>query len=212
MIKTIILSLFTALPGAASSLDNEFNIAASYDVTVNVITISWKNDADRVQQFILQKTDDGQDWVNLDTLYNDDALIGQEIKWEYRKPLPGGSYYRLRAIVDENNSIYSKPVFVKVDPPLFEWGIFPDTKKDKLILQYQGRGKIIGVIHVLMQSMSGKPLFQSRVASNTKLIEIPVGNLGKGNYNIQLFVEGELIWTQNFKKQTLGTGMVCKLY
>ncbi len=198
-------------PGARA-LDTGFDIAAAYDEAVNIITISWKNEEQCTQQFILQKTDDGQYWTDLDTLYNDEALIGQEIRWEYRKPLPGGSYYRIKAIADENNFTCSKPVFVTVNPPLFEWGIESDTKKDKLTLQYLGRGKIKGVINVVMQRISGKVLFRSRLASNTKTIEIPVDNLGKGNYDIQLYVEGALIWSQHFKKQTLGSGMICKLF
>lgn len=213
MSKILILGFFMAMSPVARALDTGFDIAAAYDESVNVITISWKNEQQGTQQFILQKTDDGQYWTDLDTLYNDEALMGQEIRWEYRKPLPGGSYYRIKAIMDENNITCSKPVFVTVNPPLFEWRIAPDSKKDKLTLQYQGRGKIKGVINVVMQqSVAGKVLFRSRLASNTKTIDIPVGNLGKGSYDIQLYVEGALIWSQHFKKQTLGSGMICKLF
>jgi hypothetical protein len=211
MLKMFIGCFFTAMSAVASATDMGFSIAATYDETVNVITISWKNNEPCTQQFILQKSDNEQDWINVDTLYNSEVFNDQVINWEYRSPLRGGTYFRLEAVVDDFNSTFSKPVYVKIDPPLFEWGIDPESKKDKLTLQYEGRGKIKGVINVLMQSMSGRVLFRSRSSSTTKTIDIPVGNLGKGNYDIQIYVEGELIWSQHFKKQTIGSGMVCKL-
>ena len=193
-------------------MDKEFHIAASYDVAGNVVTISWKNDDPCTQQFILQGSEDEEEWANLDTLYNSIDFCGREVSWDYRSPVAGGYSYRLKAVIDEQNFSYSKPVFIKGRPSLFEWGVDDSSNNDKLVLQYEGKGKIKGVINVIMQSLGGQVFFKCRLSSNTRNIEIPIANLGKGRYDIRLNVEGKTIWRQRFKKQTMGAGMVCSLF
>jgi hypothetical protein len=212
MSKILCCVFFAAMVHIAPALDKDFHIAACYDIAVNVVTITWKNDEPCNQQFILQGSDDEEEWVNLDTLYNSSEFNDREISWEYRTPAPGGSSYRLKAVIDDYNFTYSKTVFVKGKPSLFEWRVDDSPGNEKLLLQYEGKGRIKGVINVLMQSLTGQVFFKARAASNTRNIEIPIANLGKGKYDIQLTVEGETIWRQRFKKQTMGSEMVCKLF
>lgn len=213
MLKILCCCFFTASYFIAPALDKNFNIAATYDESVNVVTISWKNEDHCVQEFILQRSIDEEVWIDLDTLYNSTEFMNREVSWEYRSPLPGGNSYRLKAVIDEYNFTCSLPVFVKAKPSLFEWNVEQKEKPDTLLLQYQGKGKIKGVINVLMQGLSGNIFYKARLASNTRSFEIPIANLGKGKYDIQIAVEGEVIWSQRFKKQTLDGGeMVCRLY
>ena len=194
MFKFIIICLLGAIPFGATALDNGFDITASYDETGRVVVISWKNNEACAQQFILQKSDDQQNWINVDTLFNAGELNEQMILWEDRDPVPGGYLYRLKAVTDEYNFCYSKPVFVKISPSLFEWTVDAGIKSDRLMLQYSGKGIINGVINILLQTRSGRILYRSRSSSSTTLINIPINNLGKGNYFVNMFVEGELIW------------------
>ena len=203
---------FTATAHIAAAMEKDFHIAASYDVAVDAITIIWKNDEPCSQQFILQGSVDDEEWTNLDTLYNSTDLYDRDVSWQYRTPVPGGYSYRLKAVVDDHNFTYSKPVFIKGRPSLFEWGVDDSSSNDKLVLRYEGKGKIKGVINVIMQSLGGQVFFKCRLSSNTRSIEIPIANLGKGRYDIRLKVEGETIWRQRFKKQTVGVGMVCSLF
>ena len=212
MRKILCCGFFAATVHIAPALDRDFHIAASYDVAVDVITINWKNDEPCIQMFILQGTEDEEEWINLDTLYNSAEFYDREVSWEYRKPVPGGSSYRLKAVIDDYNFTYSTPVFVKGKPSLFEWNVDDSSANDKLILQYQGKGRIKGVINVVMQSLGGQIFFKSRLSSNSRTIEIPIANLGKGKYDIRISVEGETIWRQRFKKQTMGSELVCKLF
>ena len=212
MRKILCCVFFAATVHIAPALDKDFHIAASYDVAVDVITINWKNNEPCTQMFILQGTEDEEEWINLDTLYNTAEFYDREVSWEYRKPLAGGGSYRLKAVTDDYNFTYSTPVFVKGKPSLFEWNVDDSSGNDKLILQYQGRGKIKGVINVVMQSLGGQVFFKSRLSSNARTIEIPIANLGKGKYDIRISVEGETIWRQRFKKQTMGSELVCKLF
>jgi len=212
MRKIICCVFFAATVHIAPALDKDFRIAASYDVAVNVITISWKNDEPCTEMFILQGSEDEEEWTNLDTLYNSPEFYNREVLWEYRTPVEGGSSYRIKAFIDDYNFTFSKAVYVKGKPSLFEWIVDDSSGNDKLILQYEGKGRIKGVINVVMQNLGGQSFFKSRFSSNTKTIEIPIANLGKGKYDIRLTVEGEIIWRQRFKKQTMGTELVCNLF
>ncbi len=212
MLKLLCCLFLAATVHNVSPLGGEFPVAAKYDAAVDVITLSWKNDDRCVKAFVLQRSEDEEEWINLDTLYNADVFYNQQVLWEYRTPFPGGSTYRLKAVIDDYNFTFSAPIFVKGKPSMFEWDVEEAPANDKLVLQYKGEGKIKGVINVALQNMTGLAFYKARLASNTKTIEIPIANLGMGKYDIKLSVEGETIWRQRFKKQSLGSEMVCKLF
>jgi hypothetical protein len=199
MIKLLIICLAGVSSLSATALENGFEINASYDPSSKSVVIKWKNNEQCASQFILQKSDDQQNWVNVDTLYNTEDFNEQMILWEDRNPVPGGFLYRLKTVVDDYNFSFSKPVYVKISPWIYDWSI-TENIKDRLVLQYAGSGLIEGVINVYMQTRSGKTLFKSRYSSFTTSIDIPVANLGKGNYYITMFVEGELIWKYKLVK------------
>lgn len=200
MFKLLFICFFSAISCGATALENGFDIAVSYDATGRSVIVSWKNNEANAQEFILQKSDDQQNWTNIDTLYNAGELNQQQILWEDRDPMPGGYLYRLKAVADENNFSYSKPVFVKVSASVYEWYVGMGNKKDKLTLQYTGKAIINGVINVLLQTRSGLLLYRSRSSSETTTITIPIDNLGAGNYYVNMFVEGELIWHYRFQR------------
>jgi hypothetical protein len=82
----------------------------------------------------------------------------------------------------------------------YNWVMYPVPVGEVLTLQYKGSEKITGVINILIRNMYGKILTRVRSASLNKIITIPVGNLGKGIYNISIIVEDEVIWNQQFVK------------
>ena len=200
MLKVFLICLLGSISFTSAALENGFDIAVSYDVVGKVVVISWKNNEDSAKQFILQKSDDQQTWVNVDTLYNTSDFNQQLILWEDRDPSPGGYLYRLKVIVDDLNYSFSKPVYVVISPSLFEWSVFSNRNQDKLNLQYTGKGIITGVINVLLQTRSGQVLFRSRSSSSTTSIDIPVKNLGRGDYYVNVFVDGDLIWHYRLQK------------
>src|SRR5438132_7344505 len=116
MRKIMCCVFFAATVHIAPALDKDFHIAASYDVVVNTVTIIWKNDEPCNQLFILQGSEDEEEWVNLDTLYNSSEFTDREVSWEYRTPAAGGSSYRLKAVVDDYNFTYSASIFLKGKP------------------------------------------------------------------------------------------------
>ena len=200
MFKMFVIGLMTVMPSFAAVAENGFDIAAIYDAQGKTVVIRWKNSDPCAYQFILQKSDDQQNWINIDTLFNTVDFNEQVILWEDRNPVPGGFLYRLKTVADEFNYSFSKPVYVNISRSVYEWSIEPNAKKDKLKAQYAGQANIDGVINVLLQTRSGKVLYRSRFSSFTTNFDIPVANLGKGNYYISFFVEGELIWKHRFSK------------
>lgn len=200
MSKMFVIGLMGVLSSFAAVAENGFDIAAIYDAQGKTVVIRWKNNEECAYQFILQKSDDQQNWINIDTLFNAEDFNEQVILWEDRNPVPGGFLYRLKTVVDDLNYSFSKPVYVNISRSVYEWNIEPDAKKDKLIAQYAGQANIDGVINVLLQTRSGKVLYRSRFSSFTTNFDIPVANLGKGNYYISFFVEGELIWKHRYSR------------
>lgn len=211
LLKIALCAVFFGVYFTSKAAFDDFSIGASYDNAANVITITWPNNDACVEFFVLQSSDNEEDWSNLDTLYNS-SVFDKQIIWEYRSPAPGGSSYRIMAVIDEHNANYSVPVFVKGQPSLYEWGVGEAISRDTLVLQYLGSGKIKGVINVSLQNARGTVLYKTRLGSMARTIEIPTSNLGKGKYDISITVGGEVIWRQRLKKQPLGADLICRLY
>jgi len=200
MFRILYIALLAAVSARGAVTENGFEIVASYDAMARIVEIRWKNKELQANLFILQKSSDQVEWTNLDTLYNAADFNEQLIIWEDRNPVPGGCLYRLKTVVDENNFTLSRPVYVEVNKAAFSWSNIPSYQNNLLKLHYTGTGTIGGVINLYIQTRGGKVLLRSRFSSFTRYIEVPVDNLGKGNYYISMFVEGELIWRERFIK------------
>ena len=79
--------------------------------------------------------------------------------------------------------------------------IYPNPVTDILKLAYKGHGDLKGVVFVQIQDATGKVVIKFRSGSMYKLIQIPVSNLQRGLYSIQLTVLDELMMSQKFIKQ-----------
>ena len=86
-------------------------------------------------------------------------------------------------------------------PQYNEWVIYPNPVTDILKLAYKGQGDLKGVVNVQIQDATGKVVIKFRSGSMYKLIQIPVSNLQKGFYFIQLTVMNKLMMNQKFIKQ-----------
>lgn len=81
------------------------------------------------------------------------------------------------------------------------WIIYPNPATDLLKLTYKGSGDLKGVVYVQIQDASGKIVIKYRSGSMYKTIQIPIPNLQKGAYFIQVTVLNELMMNQKFIKQ-----------
>ena len=96
---------------------------------------------------------------------------------------------------------FSNIATVEAKADKISWVIYPNPVSDFLNLVYEGKNIIKGVINVLVQDMTGKIVVRFRAASIYKKLEIPVSQLRKGLYIVQISVMNEIMMNQQFVKQ-----------
>lgn len=142
--------------------------------------------------------------------------------------LPGKNYYRLKITDGGNNTVALSSIVtvnagstraglvipdthtgkqvitpkISTQPPNNNsWIIYPNPATDLLKLTYKGTGDLKGVVNVQIQDVTGKIVVKFRSGSMYKTIQIPIDNLQRGTYFIQVTVLNELMMKQRFVKQ-----------
>lgn len=200
MLKT--LSLITLLiiqsPDPGTKADIEFT--AVYDSRKHSVKINWQSRSLDIKAFIIQRSSDNNTWTDIALRQVNSNTANKAYYFEDGKPVTGDNYYRLKYITSDNKIEYSSAVMLITASAGYNWVMYPVPVKDILTLQYRGSAIIKGVITVLIQNSSGNIITRIRSASLTKIIRIPVSNLGSGIYDIRIIVEDEIIWNQRFVK------------
>lgn len=200
MLKT--LSLVTLLiiqsPDPGTKADIEFT--AVYDSRKHSVKINWQSRSLDIKAFIIQRSSDNNTWTDIALRQVNSNTANKAYYFEDGKPVTGDNYYRLKYITSDNKIEYSSAVMLITASAGYNWVMYPVPVKDILTLQYRGSAIIKGVITVLIQNSSGNIITRIRSASLTKIIRIPVSNLGSGIYDIRIIVEDEIIWNQRFVK------------
>lgn len=200
MLKT--LSLITLLiiqsPDPGTKADIEFT--AVYDSRKHSVKINWQSRSLDIKAFIIQRSSDNNTWADIALRQVNSNTANKAYYFEDGKPVTGDNYYRLKYITSDNKIEYSSAVMLITASAGYNWVMYPVPVKDILTLQYRGSAIIKGVITVLIQNSSGNIITRIRSASLTKIIRIPVSNLGSGIYDIRIIVEDEIIWNQRFVK------------
>ncbi|MEI9955445.1 MAG: T9SS type A sorting domain-containing protein [Ferruginibacter sp.] len=125
---------------------------------------------------------------------------GKAFQYYDYKPAAGENYYRLKCIGQNNEVEYSTSVMVITGAAGSNWIMYPVPVRDMLTLQYKGLKKITGVVNVFIRNITGRIITRVRSASLNTTIQIPVGNLGSGIYDVQIIIEDEVVWNQRFVK------------
>lgn len=200
MLKT--LSLITLLiiqsPDPGTKADIEFTVV--YDSRKHNVKINWQSRSLDIKAFIIQRSSDNNTWTDIALRQVNSNTANKAYYFEDGKPVTGDNYYRLKYITSDNKIEYSPAVMLITASAGYNWVMYPVPVKDILTLQYRGSAIIKGVITVLIQNSSGNIITRIRSASLTKIIRIPVSNLGSGIYDIRIIVEDEIIWNQRFVK------------
>ncbi len=200
MLKT--LSLITLLiiqsPDPGTKADIEFT--AVYDSRKHNVKINWQSRSLNIKVFIIQRSSDNNTWTDIALRQVNSNTANKAYYFEDGKPVTGDNYYRLKYITSDNKIEYCSAVMLITASAGYNWVMYPVPVKDMLTLQYRGSAIIKGVITVLIQNSSGNIITRIRSASLTKIIRIPVSNLGSGIYDIRIIVEDEIIWNQRFVK------------
>ncbi len=175
-------------------------LTAVYEDRRQRVKLKWNHQDPRVAGYILQKSANNNNWIDF---YKTDLAEPDRTKFlniTDQKPGEGKNYYRLKSLLKNGSVQFTASIMVIIGQPGNNWLLYPVPVKDVLNLQYNGNALIPGVIGVFIQNSSGRAFHKLRFASSTRLIRIPVNNLGKGIYDIRIVIENKVVWNQRFVK------------
>ena len=200
MLKTLFLIVLFGIqyPGFCKNTIPDFT--AVYDNRKNAVKIKWQTKSPGIKAFIIQRSSDNKTWADIALRQVNNSTENKIYYFEDSKPIAGENYYRLKCIDVNDKPEYTLGIMVIIGSSGYNWIMYPVPVRDVLTLQYRGLEIIKGVISVLIQNSSGNIITRVRSASLTKVIQIPVGNLGRGIYDVRIIVEDEIIWNQRFVK------------
>lgn len=164
------------------------------------VKLKWIHQDVRASTYVLQKSANNNTWTDFRRTELDASQRPKFISFTDEKPGEGKNYYRLKTIFQNGSIHFTAPIMVIIGQPGNNWLLYPVPVKDVLNLQYNGNALIPGVIAVFIQNASGRAFHKLRFASSTRLIRIPVNNLGKGIYDIRIVIEDKVVWNQRFVK------------
>ncbi len=144
----------------------------------------------------LQRSSNNTNWQDL---HAQKIKINRTFSVTDRNPQLGKMYYRLKF---NSNLIvsYSNTSFVFINEPTDDWKVYPNPVTDVLIMQYKGVSIHKGLYNVYVFNSHNNIVARMRFASNQRTLKIPVSNLTKGIYVVQIFVEAELVAYEPFSK------------
>lgn len=176
-------------------------LTAVYDAARNIVKLKWQQNDAGVTRFILQRSSDNDFFTDVANLNITSANRGKFISFADERVGSGKNYYRLKIFSALNNIRFSGTIMVIIGKPGNSWIMYPVPVSTVLYLQYNGSESITGVISVIIQSVSsGQILCRLRVASTTRLIQIPVSNLGRGVYDVRIYIADRVVWNRRFIK------------
>lgn len=175
-------------------------LVAVYDNGSRMIKLKWHHNNPIVYSYHLQRSEDQVHWTN-----GQEITVTSPEKYKFisitDKTIQSGKiFYRLKLQLNEGQTIFSKPTTVIVGTSGADWIMYPVPVGDWLNLQYNGNLLIPGVIGITIRRSNGMVFHQLRYASSARLIRIPVSNLGRGFYDLQIHIQNRLVWKKTFVK------------
>ena len=198
--KTYLAILFISIRSLCFAYGQSPGLTAVFDSKHNNVSLKWQHTDENVIQYVLQRSGDNFTWSDIHKENAEDLKKNKITKFTDQRPEAGKSHYRLKIIGPGNEIGYSSPIMVIIGKPGKSWLMYPVPVSTMLNLQYNGSELIPGVISVFIRTMKGQILNRLRMASTTRLIQIPVDNLGRGTYDIEIVIKDEIVWNQRFIK------------
>ena len=200
MLKTLLVIALLGIQYHSFCKNTVPEFTAVYDNRKHTVKIKWQSKSPDIKAFIIQRSSDNNGWADIALHQIKNSTENKIYYFEDSKPIAGENYYRLKCIDVNDKPEYTLGIMVIIGSSGYNWIMYPVPVRDVLTLQYRGLEIIRGVITVLIQGSSGKIITRVRSASLTKVIQIPVSNLGRGIYDVRIIVENEIIWNQRFVK------------
>ncbi|MBC7866118.1 MAG: T9SS type A sorting domain-containing protein [Gloeobacteraceae cyanobacterium ES-bin-316] len=175
-------------------------LTSAYEDKRQRVKLKWTHNDKRVTTYMLQRSSNNNLWIDFYRLSISQPQYSKFISYTDEQPGEGRNYYRLKAFLNDGSSHFTLPIMVIIGQPGNNWLMYPVPVKDILNLEYNGNALIPGVIAIFIQNTSGRVFHKLRYASSTRLIQIPVSNLGKGIYDIRIVINNKVVWNQRFVK------------
>ena len=198
--KITLTCLFIAAISAIA-FGQHTTLTALFEKEKNVVKLRWQHDDATVSSYSVQRSDDNTSFKDISVKKTTDISEGEFMKFTDDKISPGKNYYRLKLNRGTMSALITPPVMVIQGNTENKWLMYPIHVDDVLNLQYAGSGALQGVITVIIQSVSSGTIFTKlRLASTSRNIQLPITNIGKGIYDIRIYVGNDVIWNQRFSK------------
>lgn len=180
---------------------NNPTLTAAYEDDRQVVKLRWQHTDPKVTSYIIQRSSDNTLFNDIYTRKNTGISANEYLRFTDEKNSPGKNYYRLKIYRGSNMYETTIPVMVVLGNPGGSWLIYPVPAGPVLNLQYNGTDLISGVIGVTITSVSSGTVFtRLRLASTTRFIQLPVDNIGRGVYDIRVYIGDKVVWNQRFNK------------
>ncbi|MEJ7625291.1 MAG: hypothetical protein WKF35_00390 [Ferruginibacter sp.] len=174
-------------------------LTAVFNSRQNNVSIKWQHTDNRVSSYTLQRSSDNVSWTDIISITATSLQKNKIAKYTDSQTVAGKGYYRLKIHISQAVSL-SNSIMVIIGDPGNNWLMYPVPVNTVLNLQYNGSDLIPGVITVIIRTIKGQVLKNLRLSSTTRFIQIPVDNLGRGTYDIQIIIGNEVVWNQRFIK------------
>lgn len=195
---TLILSIFIC---SAAKAQNNPAFSAFYEKNKKAVKLRWQHTDRFISSYLIQSSTDNLFYKDVSTVLTNDATDGDLMKFSDHGLDKGGKYYYRLKIFRGSSYTITPPVLVIPGNNEISWIMFPVPVGSVINLQYKGSDALPGVVSVIIQSITSGIVFtRLRVSSNTKLIQIPVANVGKGLYDIRVYLDNEVVWSKQFSK------------
>ena len=183
-----------SLSSFASSGD--IPLSAYYDQSKKVVKLKWQPDQNLNQTFIIQRSKNNLHWEEIGKV-----IASRNIEsFTDLKPDPSANHYRLKIVNSNGSPVFTPSILVIIGNSANSWVMYPVPVGAVLNLKYTGSELITGALTITIQNSSGQILSRLRSSTTSRTIQVPVHNLGRGIYEVKIFVSNRLIWNQRFVK------------
>ena len=178
------------------AFSDDIPLSAYYDQVKKVVKLKWQPDQNMNQSFIIQRSKNNLQWEEIGKVTasrNIESFTDQ-------KPDPSANHYRLKIVNSNGSLVFTPSILVIIGNSANSWVMYPVPVGSVLNLKYTGSELITGALTITIQNSSGQNLCRLRSSTTSRTIQVPVHNLGRGIYDVKIFVSSKLIWNQRFVK------------
>ena len=198
--KNLIMTAILFVATYSVFAQNKTTLTALFYRNTKAVKLRWQNITDAFS-YSLQSSNDNNIFTDIFIIKAVNIPQGDFIKYTYNNPVEGKNYYHLK-IYKNNNKVETLPSVMLVSGNTENaWLIYPVPVGPVINLMYNGNDAIEGIITVFIQSVTSGTIFtRLRLASTTRKITIPITNIGKGTYDVRIYVSNKIVWNQRIIK------------